>query len=161
MISNKKTLGAGLVIAGSSLLAVIAGHEGYKSKPYLDGLPTKPVWTACSGITGKEIIPTKIYSKAECDALLASRVEIAGRGVLSCIKVPLNQNQYNAFTSLAYNIGTGAFCKSSIVTVINKREYTNACNRITRYNMAGGRVVKGLVTRREAERKLCLTKVAT
>jgi lysozyme len=157
--SNKRLVGGALVIAGSSLLAIIAQHEGYKSKPYLDGLPKKPVWTVCSGITRAEINPKRIYTKAECALLLKSRVEIAGRGVLSCVKVPLNQNQYNAFTSLAYNIGTSAFCRSSIVTQANLMNYAEACKRLTRYNMAGGVVVKGLATRREAERKLCMTPV--
>jgi len=161
MSTNKTLIGGVIVLAGSSLLAIIGGHEGYKSKPYLDGLPKKPVWTACSGITGPEIDPKHIYTKSECDALLKSRVEIAGRGVLACVKVPLNQNQYNAFTDLAYNIGTTAFCKSSIVTEVNQFHYAEACQRLTRYNMAGGRVVQGLVNRREAERKLCLTKVTS
>ncbi len=151
---SSKTLGASLVLAGASLLALIVGFEGTRYKPYRDVVG---VLTVCEGITGAGVIAGKTYSRAECDALLKARILIAGQGVLSCVKVPLNQNQYNAFTDLAYNIGTGAFCKSSIVSQLNQRNYVEACNRILLYNKAGGKVVQGLVKRREVERKLCLT----
>ena len=153
LVQSPKTIGASLVLAGASLIALIAGHEGTRYTPYRD---IAGVLTVCEGITGAGVITGKTYTRAECDALIQERVLIAGRGVLSCVKVPLNQNQYNAFTDLAYNIGTTAFCKSSILNQLNQRNYAEACNRIALYNKAGGKVVQGLVTRREAERNLCL-----
>jgi len=153
LVQSPKTIGASLVLAGASLIALIAGHEGIRYKPYRD---IAGVLTVCEGITGAGVIAGKTYTRAECDALIQERVLIAGRGVLSCVKVPLNQSQYNAFTSLAYNIGIGAFCRSSALKAVNLKNYTDACNRILLWNQVNGKVVQGLVNRREAEKKMCL-----
>ncbi|WP_162818032.1 lysozyme [Aquirhabdus parva] len=152
----KKNWVAGLVLLAASLLATISSHEGTRYKPYYDSVG---VLTVCEGITGKGVIAGKAYTRAECDALIQSRVLIAGQGVLSCVNEPINQNEYEAYTDLAYNIGTGAFCKSSIVTYLNQGNHKEACNRILLYNKAGGKVLPGLVSRRAKENKQCLTPV--
>lgn len=155
MVTNKKVVAgsAGLVLAGAALLATITSHEGTRYKTYRDivGMPT-----VCEGITGQGVLLGKTYTRAECDALLTERVQMAGKGVLSCVHAPLNQHQYDAFADLAYNIGVGGFCKSSIAAQANAGRYTDACNRIMLYDKAGGAVVQGLVNRRKQERDLCL-----
>lgn len=157
---NKKAIagvvGLGLTIVSPFLLHWTGSFEGTRYKTYLDisGVPT-----VCEGITGAGVVIGKTYTRAECDALLGSRLEIAGKGVLSCVKVPLNQNQYNAFTDIAYNIGTGAFCRSSAVKAVNLGKYTEGCNRILLWNQVNGKVVQGLVNRRVQEQRLCLTPV--
>lgn len=79
-------------------------------------------------------------------------------GMRKCLTSPdkVPDKPYVAFLSLSYNIGTGAFCRSSVARYANSADYRRACDAISLYNKAGGRVVKGLVNRRADERKLCL-----
>lgn len=76
----------------------------------------------------------------------------------ACLKAPdaLPVKVYVADLSLAYNVGVGAFCKSSIAAYQNAGHNKDSCDRFLLYNRAGGKVVAGLTKRRQAERKLCL-----
>lgn len=154
---------AALVLAGASLLTSVKVYEGRSNTVYLDvvGVPTY-----CDGITYPKPIPGKVYSNAECDALLLKNVASHGEAFLQCVTVPLNQNQYDAFTSLAYNIGPARICTSGLklkppveflIDKLNKGDYTAACQRILAYNKAGGKVYRGLTNRRIKESQLCLT----
>jgi len=151
--ANKWLLGS---LAGTALVASVSMWEGTEYKPYYDVVG---VLTVCNGYTGPDIIPGKTYGKAECDSLLNKELTEHGMGVLRCTQVPLNQNQYDAFTSFTYNVGVGAYCKSTLLKKLNAGDYTAACNELLRWNKAGGKVYKGLTRRREAERSLCLKPV--
>jgi len=71
--------------------------------------------------------------------------------------VPLYQHEWDAYVSLAYNIGYGGFCKSSIVKSLKQKppDYAGACEAILLWNKAGGKVLPGLVKRRQAEYQQC------
>ena len=71
--------------------------------------------------------------------------------------VPLTQNQFDALVSLTYNIGSGAFNNSTLLK-LNKGDYQGAADQFLVWNKADGKVMKGLVRRREAERALFLKK---
>ncbi|MGU3284697.1 lysozyme [Methylobacterium mesophilicum] len=73
-----------------------------------------------------------------------------------CARQPMGDDQYAAHLSLAYNIGTGAYCKSSVVRLWNQGDRRASCNAFLVWNKAGGRKIDGLTKRREAERALCL-----
>lgn len=149
------------------MLTFIASWEGTETKPYRD---IAGVLTVCNGYTGKDIDPNKVYGKEECDALLKKDLTEHGKALLACVKVPLNQNQYNAFVSLAYNVGAGTVCKSGLpkrkhlIDLLNEGDYTGACDRILAYNKArvNGQLVevRGLTNRRKAERDMCLTPIS-
>lgn len=154
MIKRKvATVSGGLILCTAGLYHFVCGNEGMRHIAYRD---VGGVWTVCNGITGEGVKPYRYYTSSECLALAQQRITEAGKGVLSCVKSPLNQNQYNAFTDLAYNIGVGAFCRSSVAREANKRNYARACDSILLYDKAGGKVLNGLRTRREAERQMCL-----
>ena len=70
------------------------------------------------------------------------------------VSVPLYQGQYDASVSLVYNIGEGAFAKSTALKRINAGRHEEVPAQIKRWNKAGGKVVKGLARRREAEAEL-------
>ncbi len=130
-----------------------AHHEGVRLKAYLDpvGIPT-----VCAG----ETLGVKIgdeYSKAECDKMLAARLGMFGAAVDVMVKPEMTPQTHAAFTSFAYNVGLGAFKKSSVLRLYNEGQPIAACNFLNRYIYAGGRVLPGLVKRREEERKLCLS----
>jgi lysozyme len=135
-------------------LPLVAGFEGLRQKAYQDFSPAR-VWTVCYGETDG-VQRGDTYSKAECDEMLAGRLEDFERGVRACVTAPLTPAQMAASISLAYNIGTGAFCKSSVARNFNAGNVRAACDSFLKFNRAGGIVFPGLTRRREAERQLCL-----
>jgi len=78
------------------------------------------------------------------------------RTVNEAVTVPLNQNQFDALVSLTYNIGSGAFEKSTLVKKLNTGDYTGAANQYDVWVNAGGKRLQGLVNRRAKEKELFL-----
>ena len=132
----------------------VAGFEGLRTVAYRDASPAE-IWTVCYGET-KGITKDSRYTPEQCKEMLGARIEEFGRGVDACVKAELPPERKAAFTSTAYNIGIGAFCKSSIVRKINAGDVRGACDELLRWVKAGGITLPGLVKRREQERQLCL-----
>lgn len=165
----KATQKSGVVIAGVALLALLTIDEGTRYKPYRD---IAGVLTVCQGHTGPDIDPNKTYTKADCDALLIKDTEKHGKAVLRCTKVPLNQNQYDAFTRFTFNLGEWRFCNSSVVKKLNAGDYNGACRAMLLYrgvcrkkDNKGGcvpgyfKVIPGLLNRRQSEYRQCITPI--
>ena len=74
--------------------------------------------------------------------------------VNSAVTVSINQNQFDALVSLAYNIGTGAFKESTLLQKLNESDYKSASAQFVVWNKGGGKVIQGLMNRRAVERKL-------
>lgn len=132
-------------------VAFTGSAEGLRTKAYPDSIG---VPTICYGET-KGVHLGDHKTKAECDAMFISRLDHFANAVEKCVKRPMADKTEVAFVSLAYNIGEGGFCKSSVVRFYNAGAYHEACNRIMAFNRAGGIVFPGLTKRRERERKLC------
>lgn len=159
----KKVLTANKWLIGAASAALIGGAtlwEGVRYEPYYDvaGVPT-----VCMGYTGKGIIFGKRYSHEECTKLLKQELIEHGNGVLQCITRPMKENEYNAFTLMAYNIGVSAFCGSTTARLFNAGNTQLACDRIAfasdgspNWSYAGGKFYKGLHNRRLYERSMCL-----
>ena len=77
--------------------------------------------------------------------------------VNSSVKVPLNQNQFDALVSLAYNIGSSAFKSSTLVKKLNAGDYQGAADQFNVWINAGGKRMQGLVNRRDREKLLFLS----
>ena len=77
--------------------------------------------------------------------------------VNSSVKVPLNQNQFDALVSLAYNIGSNAFKSSTLVKKLNAGDYQGAADQFNAWVNAGGKRMQGLVNRRDREKLLFLS----
>ena len=155
MASDRNVVAAGVTLAAASLMAFVANWEGDERTAYADklayGLPT-----VCNGHTGPDVRVGDVWSKEQCDAVLVRNLEKHGSGLLKCVTVPLNQNQFDALSSWTFNVGVGAACGSTLVKLLNQGQYTPACNQLPRWNRAGGKEVRGLTNRRMAERDLCL-----
>jgi len=154
MTPNQKRGGA-LVITGAALLAFVGNWEGSDPVAYADKL-AYGVPTVCNGHTGPDVKVGDKWTKERCDAILVKDVATHGERLLACITVGINQHEYNAYTSWAYNVGTGAACRSTAIRLLNSGRRTEACNQLLRWDRAGGKRVRGLTNRRKAERDLCL-----
>jgi lysozyme len=140
---------------------LVKNFEGCKLTAYRDPIG---VWTIGYGTTaraGLGIIPTggMTITQAEADQLLADGLNKFADQIRPMINVGLNDNQFGACVSLAYNIGGHGFSTSSALKHINAGDYAKAADSFLLWNKAGGKTLKGLVRRREAERKLFLTPV--
>jgi hypothetical protein len=75
----------------------------------------------------------------------------------NCVNVPLPPYQLDAFTLFAYNVGVNNFCQShTVAEPLNKGDYKAACDGLLKWVYVNGKPIKGLQTRREYERKMCL-----
>lgn len=138
-------------------MAFVAHWEGTEYVPYFDTIARPPVWTVCEGITGPHVIPGKVYTRKECDALLTGHLVKHAEGLFECVKRPLTETQKVALISWTFNVGVGAACGSTLVRRLNAGEPAQAwCQELMRWNKAGGRVVNGLTNRRAAELAQCL-----
>jgi lysozyme len=137
-----------------ALLAVstVGAAEGLRTHAYRDSIG---VATVCYGET-KGVRMGDVHTKAECDAMFVTRLNEFANHVEQCMRGPIPDKAEVAAVSLAYNIGWAGFCNSSIVRLWNAGARTTACDAFMKFNRAGGRVLSGLTTRRERERKLCL-----
>ena len=147
MTPKQKTAGW-LAIA----IAVVGAYEGLSLTAYPDivGVPT-----ICYGET-KNVKLGQKATKEECDEKLSARLVEFNEGVNSCVTRELRDNERAAFVSLAYNVGVNAFCGSTVVKRFNAGDKVGACDAILMWNKAGGKVVQGLVNRRQKEREICL-----
>lgn len=137
----------------ASLLVGIALHEGYRGEAYI---PVKgDVQTIGFGQTAGVKAGDKTTPERALVRLLAD-VNSHSEGIKACIKVPLYQHEFDAYSSLAYNIGVGAFCRSTLVKKLNAGEYASACAEILRWDKFQGKPLKGLTLRRQAEYKTCM-----
>lgn len=151
-IKHLITGGAGAVAIAAALLG---GHDGLEGRRYIPYRDVAGVLTICDGHTGKDIIPGKRYTDAECDALLDKDLKRVKAQVDPLIKVSIPESERAAFYSFAYNVGTEAFARSTLLKKLNAGDHAGACNELKRWTYAGGRQWKGLVTRREIEREVC------
>tara|TARA_R110002012_G_scaffold132157_1_gene285066 strand:+ start:157 stop:600 length:444 start_codon:yes stop_codon:yes gene_type:complete len=74
------------------------------------------------------------------------------------VKVPLEQHQFDSMVSWVFNLGSGNLSSSTLLKKLNNSEYDEVPEQIKRWNKAGGKVLEGLVRRREAEALLFLGK---
>jgi lysozyme len=139
-------------------LVFLASQESYSPMPYKD---TRGVIT--NGFGNASIEPSKKVTVVKALADLKQNASDAGSAVTRCITVPLTQNQYDAFVSFTYNVGTNAFCKSTMVKKANANDLVGACNEFRRWEFVAGKDCRikssncsGIAARREAERALCL-----
>lgn len=136
---------------------LIKRFETCKLEAYLcpAGIPT--IGWGHVGLTTN--MPVKFGEKitqAWADKLLSNDLNDFCKAVSEAVTVPLTENQFSALVCLCYNIGAGAFKKSTLVKKLNKGDSVGASQEFLRWNKAGGKVLKGLTTRREAEKALFL-----
>ncbi|MXF49413.1 glycoside hydrolase family protein [Raoultella sp. Lac2] len=149
-------VGGGAIAIASALIAGPTGNdglEGVRYKPYQDVVG---VWTVCYGHTGKDILLGKTYTEAECRALLNKDLNTVARQINPYIKQPIPETMRGALYSFAYNVGASNFQTSTLLRKINQGDQKGACDQLRVWIYAKKVIWKGLVTRREIEREVCL-----
>ncbi|THF61043.1 lysozyme [Pseudothauera rhizosphaerae] len=134
---------------------MLAGYEGYRGEAYRDavGVPTVGFGATAGVRPGERTDPVRAVQRLAADA------EAHAREAARCIgEVPLYQHEFDAYASLAYNIGGPAFCGSTLVKKLRAAppDYAGACAEILRWIYAGGRRLGGLARRRAQEYRLCM-----
>jgi GH24 family phage-related lysozyme (muramidase) len=134
---------------------LIKSFEGCVLHSYRDAVG---VLTIGYGHTGN-VKDGQTITQTQAEELLKGDLKRFEDGVNSLVKVKLNQNQFDALVSFSYNVGVGALKTSDLLEKLNKGDYTGASSEFARWCHAGGKVLKGLVLRREAERVLFLKQI--
>lgn len=135
-------------------IGIIKEFEGFRSSAYKC---SAGVWTVGYGstvINGDKVKACDKVSREEAERLLRVEANRLAGELKKIILVPLNQNQIDALISFTYNIGLSAFSKSTMLKLINAKEFNAASFQFDRWNKANGRVLPGLVARRNKEEEL-------
>lgn len=130
---------------------LLKSHEGLRLKAYM---PTpNDVWTIGYGHT-KTAKPGMVITAARALELLDGDIAWAEHAVRRLVTVPLKQHQFDALVSFAYNVGAGAFGRSTLLRMLNAHDYDGAAGQFPRWNKQAGRVLAGLTKRRAEEQAL-------
>jgi lysozyme len=134
---------------------MIRGFEGCRLNAYQD---VAGVWTIGYGHTGREVKAGLVWTQEQADAVFAADLDRFDDGVSRLLDVQLCQHEFDAVVSLAFNIGLGAFGKSTLLKMLNAHASRIECApQFTRWTKAGGKHNPGLLARRTRELILFLT----
>jgi lysozyme len=125
--------------------------EGLELKAYQDSVG---VWTIGYGHTGTDVVPGLTISEAQATILLAADVAWAATCVNKSVKSAINQNQFDALVDFTFNLGCANLGQSTLLRLVNAGDFAGAAAQFLRWNKAGGKVLKGLTKRRQAEMDL-------
>ncbi|MBN9564934.1 MAG: lysozyme [Alphaproteobacteria bacterium] len=132
-------------------LALIKHFEGFKDKPYT--CPGGYVTIGYGHVIGKDE-EFKTLIEHEAEELLIHDAQKALHALSRLVKIPLTQPQVDALISFIFNLGAGAFQRSTLRASINRRDHTQACLEFLKWTKASGKVLSGLLKRRQAEARL-------
>jgi lysozyme len=139
---------------------LIIDFEGrHKKRPdgrYQAYLCPAGVWTIYAGIT-EGVHEGMVCTDEEGMAMFRKEIAKCEGAVEGLVKVELNQNQFDALVSFAFNVGSGALTKSTLLKKLNKGDFGGAAAEFGKWTKGGGKVLPGLVRRRAAEAELFLT----
>lgn len=143
-------------------LRLIKSFEGYHTRQSDGGckayLCPANVWTCGWGCTEGVTANTR-WTEAEATERLAAEIAKFENAVDHAVTVPLNQNQFDALVSFAYNCGVGALQRSTLLKRLNAANFDAAAREFPKWNKGGGRVLQGLVNRRAREQALFMKPV--
>lgn len=151
-------------------IQMIKHHEGVRQRPYR--CPAK-LWTIGVGhvlyprqgalkLEERDSVPlrdedNRTFSMEEVDDILRRDLERFERGVERYCPVKLTQGQFDALVSFSFNLGLGGLQRSTLRQKVLRGEFESAAEEFLKYTIAGGKVLKGLVNRRNDERALFLS----
>ena len=137
----------------------ITAHEGEILRVYLDpvGLPTMGVGHLLTDEEKAKYPVGAVITRGVSQEFLERDLRRFENAVNTLVKVPLNQNQFDALVSFAFNVGEANFKRSSVLRHLNAGLYAKAADAFLAWNKSKGKVLPGLTRRRKEERELFLT----
>lgn len=150
---RQKAVGASAAVALATT-ALIMPWEGLSLRTYRDPIG---ILTYCYGET-TDAVAGRTYTADQCRSILEARVKGFEDSIAHCLGnyATLPTPTKAATISFTYNVGEGKACKSTMFRKLQAGDIRGACDELLRWTKAGGRELKGLVNRRNAERRICL-----
>ncbi len=139
--------GADLIKAFEGCMEVVPG--GFQA--YFDPVRVLTIGWGHTNDNGRQFTVGSVWTQAECDAELLSDVATFEQAVNRAVKVPLNQDQFDALVSFTFNLGEGNLKSSTLLRKLNSGDAVGAAQEFKRWNKAGGKVLPGLTRRRACE----------
>ena len=143
-----------LTPAGANLIkhfeGILSPHQG-KFKAYKCPVGVTTIGWGTTSEHGHKISLDTVWTREQCDAAFLHDMEEFEKQVRSLVKTPLEPWQFDSLVSLVYNIGAGAFAKSTLLRKVNAKDYDGAAKEFHRWNKAGGKELAGLTRRRASE----------
>jgi lysozyme len=134
-------------------ITLIEGFESLKLEAYQD---SKGVWTIGWGHTGPDVYEGLTITEDQADALQKQDLNTAETCVNNDVIVDLQQCQFDALVSFTFNVGSGNEEHSTLLSLLNSGDYSDAANQFVRWDQSGGQVIPGLLRRRKAEQAMFL-----
>lgn len=135
---------------------ILGAYDDADDKIVKIGQPTRGVITIGYGHTTAAGLPVvragMVITPAQADAILSSDLAAVEADVNHHVLVPINQNQFDALVSFDFN--TGALDRSNVLRSINSNQFSQVGSDLLQWDHAGGRVLQGLLRRRQAEMNL-------
>jgi GH24 family phage-related lysozyme (muramidase) len=159
MTGQQKTSGLKKGAIASTLVLALATPfvikwEGLKTSTYIDvvGIPT-----VCYGETGAHVRIGQQFTEQQCRDMLDRRLMVFARELDRCVTVPVTPHQGASLLELAYNVGSGPVCRSTLVRQLNEGAPPEQfCGQLSRWVNAGGRPWRGLINRRADSYNMCM-----
>lgn len=142
--------------ASQACIDLIKRFEGLKTTPY-KAVKSEKYYSIGYGHYGPDVKPVQVITEKQAENLLIQ--DVATRAVqiekaLNAAEIEVNQNQFDALCSFAFNVGVEALLDSTLWQHLEKGDYAGAAAQFERWIYADGKKLKGLVLRRQAERRL-------
>ena len=135
---------------------LIKQFEGFRSKAYQDSVGVWTIGYGTTRINGQPVKAGMTITEDQALQLVQQEVNKLWSQIEQILRVNLNQNQMNALVDFAYNLGFNALKTSTLMNKVNTGDFNGAASQFSRWVYAGGKVLPGLVKRREAEKQLFL-----
>ncbi len=146
-----------LTLAAATLVS-IAGYEGYVrfATPPVPGDYNTGGYGSIRREDGTPMRAGEEVKPERALVLLLNEASKAEQAVKKCAPVPMYAHEFSAYVSLTYNIGEGAFCRSTIAKRLNAGDYVGACEAILMWDKFKGKPLRGLTNRRQSEYRKCM-----
>ena len=132
-------------------LRLVQRFEGLRLSSYLDAVGVWTIgWGHTGQVDGQPLMADMTITREKADALLYLDLKRFEDCVQTSVARNATQDQFDAMVSFAYNVGCGAFKKSTLLKMFNASD-DRAASQFARWNRGGGRVLKGLTRRRAVE----------
>ena len=147
------------MIPSENCYKLIKKYEGFSSKPYKcpAGIPTIGYGSTFYLNGNKVTMKDTPISEEVALSILFSVVEDFSKKVEKLLKVNVNQNQFDALVDFSYNLGIGNFQKSTLLKLVNNKDFIGASKQFKKWNKSNGKVLNGLTNRRKEEEELFLS----